>query len=1232
MGIESVAVGDAGRIAPPAKPEVDLALLFEVAKLRPAKISLLRRIYEKVMGKSAPPEGIKVSGRIYGNLRKQLVGAELHGRSQDLTSEHSKALNGLLDAVMPVCHSRRQVFDKTQAHLQGRKAESDFLGIVRARSSEDLAGDLKTALRARLGESPKAQKRADLLAPRIHAALVHQLALAQEGRRMLEAERQPVPVPAPAPPPAAVKDPLEEKITAIRTRIGVQIGISNETTAVDLGGRSDHLKEAQAEIVGLRVTHGDLPVLAKLEAELRDAQDILQVFKNKSLDLTAIGAQSQTLAAILSQLNARAYVEARRDIRQICKAVAERSEAEMFQHLGAFILEKRSLALLRDIASGDPAQIDAHFNGAHWDDDAYRLKSVRVPAGDEKALRSLDFQHQYRIAANELNRIMQAKVLKDPKLRSKVPLTAFTALKPDPAFASFLRKNLSGTSGGVMGEVLKFFMGDKARKAGPDVDLLIANWARLSLYDPATGQVDKLALHEFLQKMGLDAADLQRIERYAAQGFRSMAEVTACTDHLRRFADAISSDGMLHTMEMARSTAFRAQEISRVLMQKFSAEDLSAKTSNEINAVMKNGLASVIQLSKHGEVLQGQMQQRADIVKSIQAMQSMERDIATGDLDWLQDPKAVESRKPYINLALEAIGMRPNLQGLPLMGKERGDLALALTKKLEGLKGFSLKNFSHTPDSDGDVLLPQLEGSVGILHALTDLSRKDNAIKLQKEKLVLAQEQRGLIEQALKVAILQEVALTSLEDFTPAKACANILKNLAGFGIDSKSRQEPMVSIVGELTNRLMEDERSITQICDAYERDAAIDSKQLAKAARALVTTNKQQKVQETLHTVQHAVHGLKRGQSIDIRFGAFGSVKVSVPVALGGGVNLETEMRRHHGLTVACDSQGRYAVEIHQGHQVRQGVSLAAIADVLSIGADSSQGVRQGHRFTVDSEADCRTLVNALVTGDSKALELCVASRVERTAQSSRASGASMNAQIDVSLLTLSGQLRAEQGIRVDSRVNTSGTVEIYTRQQLAMATATAELAAGRGSAQAVTGQDLSVARTSHKQFGLLKEGCGVVVSAKVFGDDLRKTLGLVLPSGLRSLAGEYAEKIGAVDEGSEMYVALRLDDDVRIEVNKQIRKAQDLLMKASAESRERRAALMAQAQDLLTQADVMTRDCAHYIPEGIGWLSEDTTEVTSTRGAFDYFASAQSRGIDGFLPFDAAAPMKRGELLIP
>lgn len=1237
MGIESVAAGDAGRVTASVKPGVELGLLYEVAKLRPAKVSLLRRIYESVMGKPVPPETIKVSGRIYGQVRKQL-GVEPQQRSQDLTPEQKKALQGLLDAVMPVCHSRRKVFDTTQLHLQGRRAGPEFLGIVRARSSDELTGDLKTALRARLGESPKAEKQAGLLAHRIHAALVHQLALAQEGQRLLAAES----AVTTAPPVVAVATPLDRQVALIRERIGQQLEISRQTTAQDLEDSKAALKGLAGDVEALAKAHGDLPPIVQLREQLRDAEDVLQVFEHRAADLGEIEKSSPTLHQALAALDPKPYVEARRGIRQICQTVLA-SESRVLQQLGQWIQSKEGVPIIQDIVQGKAQEIDGYFKGPLWDEDAYRLKSAALTAGDEKALRALDIQHQCRLAANELNRIMQSKVLDDPAMRKKVTLTAFTAMKADPALARFLkgqiRQAMDQSAGrGTLGALLGRVMRSEPKSAVNDVDLLMANWARLSLYDPETDSVPRQALEEFLKALDFKPEDMPRIERHVAQGFRSLAEVSACTEHMRRFADAICDDGLLKTLEETRSQKFRAQEITRVFLKGIGApEDAAIHQAAVQSAVQAAVKREITQIGSSDSLEHFRLSaERRSIVDRIRNLTPRQSGQAAPDLAWLDSPSEVSAQKPYLNLVLKAIDLRKSLDDKSLPKDFSKDLPLKLAQTLKQLDGFNTGDLRHYSKGKSSVTVSDLLKIKDAAQAFTDLARKDAALQPVAARLALTKPQQDLVNQALKIAILQEGAAAADPTFTPSAASGAILKRLAGFGIDASSGQAPMTWVVRQLAERLTNDKRTMAQVCDDYAREAALDKVQLArastKAARSLLLGDPQEKREETLRVVESAVRDLQPGQTRDIRFGAFGKLTVSAPVAMGAGANLETEARKHHGLTVSCDAQGRYSIEIHQGHQVRQGVSLSAVADLLSIGVDSSRTGREGHRFSVATVADCEDLAKALATGDPKALELCAATRVARTKQQGQAYGAGAGANLDLSVLTLGGQLRTAAGTSFERHATAEDVVEIYSAQREATASASAVLAADRGSAETVAGAQRSVTRTLHKQFGMLEGECGVVVSAKVFQGKLAASLATVLPASLALLSEVFAERIGGVEDGSEVFVTLRLDEDAMSQANEWLDQARTLLVHASATPGEAGAALKKQAQDLVDKAHALTQDSGNYIAEGVGWVSQETTEVSSSRGAYDYFASADARAVDGFLKFDAAVPMATAALAIP
>lgn len=69
-------------------------------------------------------------------------------------------------------------------------------------------------------------------------------------------------------------------------------------------------------------------------------------------------------------------------------------------------------------------------------------------------------------------------------------------------------------------------------------DLAMANWIRLSLHDPVTGQPDAAKQAELFGQLRAGGLDTQQIELHAAQGFRSSADVQACANQIRAFSQA----------------------------------------------------------------------------------------------------------------------------------------------------------------------------------------------------------------------------------------------------------------------------------------------------------------------------------------------------------------------------------------------------------------------------------------------------------------------------------------------------------------------------------------------------------------------------------------------------------------------------------------------------------------------------------------------------------------------
>jgi hypothetical protein len=159
-----------------------------------------------------------------------------------------------------------------------------------------------------------------------------------------------------------------------------------------------------------------------------------------------------------------------------------------------------------------------------------------------------------------------------------------------------------------------------------------------------------------------------------------------------------------------------------------------------------------------------------------------------------------------------------------------------------------------------------------------------------------------------------------------------------------------------------------------------------------------------------------------------------------------------------------------------------------------------------------------------------------------------------------------------------------------------------------------------------------CALNVSAKLINGNLDACLKYVLPPALKGQIETFKAQLEGVEDGTQVFVRCRLDPTVRASANALLGKAEKTLLEATLIAgdnvAQRRQVAKDAARALVVKAYALTAKPEAYIPEGLGWTTQALVEVTSSRKAFDYFASSEALETR-FIPFDAPAGLLRNDV---
>ncbi|MES2483146.1 MAG: hypothetical protein V4609_14195 [Pseudomonadota bacterium] len=1263
-GSTIVAAGDASAVLrASARPAVDSEYVRRLQSLMPAKRNFLQRLADRIMGRPAVRnEQVAYAALLHGRMqvsrlqRDQLV----RGGANDLQGEPVISLKSFAAQLVQqddagktlaafaetVAKSVRQ--NPRQArHVLERHGAAIVEGEI-FKVAKDLAGvdDAKARALARVA----------------HTTMVANVALAdEEGTGTSTSVRSEIDK---AFGKFEAAGTITDKLTALRNiehRIDLAVLLSpaakqhymarvellrnhvvdpgqahKELLALRDGVTTDTPKDklderlAAVRVLVAIITKDQAPS-AKQRAELLEQAGKLDAF------LSALSTRTEDLAALapyanlhtqVGKLDAQAYVDTHERLRHIRSTASNMGGAAALKRLDEMVIDQDSFRWIQDVRDGDTGIVDMIFKGAEWHEDAWRLKAAVIAPGDERALKNLDVQHNLRIVASELDRVMQEETLRG-KDGADLPRNVFSATRADPNLIGWFMRHAPG----VVAER----------------NLVIANWISLSCYDPATGTVDASKTKPLFDSLRLQGLDPAHIEPYIQQGFRNSAAVVKCREQVCKFARALDDAKLLKEMEQARSVRFRAEALTQHMLKEALGVDPAGMSSEDIDTRMRASLKSAVAfatkntqadldaLTARRDALVTRIKNSADKLKALGGDPKLE--------DLFNTPgKVVESVALYRH-ALDALADQETVDN----GKTPADQLAAAKGRdahLAALKFFNIAKLRENTD------VPFKSRERGPKRSIENLRKiKDELLLL----LELAQVERNLevarakqgsstvsdmfVKRAMRVAVLQEALSSGSDDFTPKDKAGAILKRMAGFGFQVGTANQHMSDILRTTTEDLMRNTHGLPALCTLYEAEEQIRDAGKRVAGKvepeSEPVSDVQKKRAENAGIIRSQLKELAPNTSFAIRYGTFGEVSVSLPVFLGISVSGETRAQRDNAVVIShevADGKDRFTLKLVGGASVRQGVSVDAIADLLSVKGFVSRGSDQGYSFTFDDRDACMNLALALASGDAADPRLWTDAKIQTEQSANKGLGASIHAGLDLGALALEAQAQIQGSRELAVQTSGFGRTETHGRHFEATASASATLAGDLGAKDASAGVDRTVSRTVTTYLGMLAPDCELNVSAKLINGNVDNCLKYVLPPALAGQIASFKSQLEGVEDGTRIFVRCRLDKDVRRDANVLLGQAEKILLDATLITGDNAARRRQEAKDaaraLVVQAYALTAKPEAYIPEGLGWTTQALVEVTSSRKAFDYFASSEALETR-FVPFESPAGLLRSDI---
>jgi hypothetical protein len=1104
-------------------------IVSQLGSIRPSHRSRKAQVADFLLRRQSPAlttAALDAATRVHGS---RFFAAALAQRGSG-KAQSGAGLGRLVLALKPAKGSAVASFDLAQKFADAQTEDvTTLLGMGREKFNQELREAL---VKSGMGGA-KARKCTDV----IHAALVAKFATDNETGRLgnyhgkidaigkggtlseqLEALR-------------SIEDELAAEaglsdagIAKIKARL-VQLRQQLEPGAALLEGliassTKDITTDASPALIETRLSelamHKSAMSAANLSLETRQhlndlldtSTTLLTVLKQRSAMLDDLAGQPH-LQNTLRGLDARQYVSAHQGLVHITGNIDPAYKTSLLDRLDELIIEARQTVWITSMQAGDAEIIDMVLAGAHWDQQAWNLKVCKLDRADSLQMLNASAQHKLRIAARELDKVMQSESLKSGILKSmgtkgkqafgKLPVNAFQALKADARLIGWFVQWSGQHAPAMLGER----------------DLAIANWIRLSLHDPATGKPDAARCKELFSQLGAEGIDTEAIQALALQGFSGTSDVQKCARQIQIFSRALLGNALVASVD----TQVRAAQTGLQLLRSIGIE-ASQINDEGIDAKVKNLLKEAV---LHSRGVQ-------DLLLTLRRVAVLQVATLSKDADFKPSGKNAEGSDyaSQIMDRLAAMGVAPNAQS-PVVKK-------------------------------------------AAQHALAKLPGDSR----------------------------------NLEQLC-AKFAPGAISKIAGAVKRSVVGGNPSVQAI----------------------RSEPLTARRSANEAM-----------------LKGAVAGLQANQHITIAFGLSGELSVSLPTVPGLNVTADLNAGVHDSIKVSRQADGAFGVEILRSKTGRQGASVASMADIINVSLGITRASDRGQSLAFNNQADCEAFLIALANGTDIAPHLQAARSVQATASSERRGDVSVSATADFTLASLSAEIAASVGERYSVQQNKQFTQEVFSRDVRAEVVLKAALAGDALSAQTGAGISLGVRRNVTRENGMLVGGMlvgGMLVDAAangltagaqedpgatlnviawVVGGNTQRCLDALLPGASPAQVQAIAAQLGAAPEGTELFTRYTLDEAARVQANSLLGKANAALSEAAAlPTGPSQDAARAKARDFARQADAVSRDPAHYTPEGFGWTLASGTTLERARGPYTQSASLSAQQ-SNFVPFEQAA----------
>ncbi len=1058
-----------------------------------------------------------------------------------------------------------------------------------------------------------------------------------------------------------IRDGCLKQLDEARRRVepdepGLVQSIAQATSGLSWEGLGEALpgRHEQLDDLALVIAHGQglkAPAKERLASALQEARICLDRLQSRSADLAdlrstiaahaaaeaARAVQGQApmkagaLADVLAALPPGDYLRARRSLDRVLDCLPATPRGPLLTLLDHHILEKRSLEILHGLAQGKPNDVDLVFHGAEWNEDALALKLAAIAPGDERAMRKLDVQHNLRMVARELDAFMASRNAQAG--RAHLPVSLFEAVEADERVIQWLYQ----------------YAAEEVNERYAQ----IGAWISLSLFDADTGEVNQEKVDQLLAKLA-QAGDPQKsvidpalLRQHIRAGFNSTAEVVECRELMQKVARACEESTLLAKLNEDLFPVVKAARVACDLIEEVTGHPTEIATGAEVDEALAEALDQAMPWIRHEEdlvVAKRALEDKLTAITSIDYTSARNEGEAGGDREWLRDPNQLALARDDHNRVRNILYTEARIKDLQAetgQAVDKAELARltdAMGKDLEALAGFSPTRLRRVPGRDRVPSLQELRAISLEIDALVTLPDAHNKVKvlssLAKPKRQQREQAEALMRKLVQIATLQAALESDDKNFSPqghgAKGYTGlILKRLDAFGISARRRSPTLKDFVAQTGVDLTRDKRNLPDLVKAFDpenraaRRAARfmklgGAKKVGGAAPtdppgAIRQTEGRRRQLAAAASIDRQVRQMEPGESFDIRMGLYGTVSVGAPVVPGMETQTDARAEWQHGLRVSLRADGTYAVRVQAGAEVRHGVTLSALADLFTFRGESRLARENGFEFFFGSREDCLAMVQGLVTGTEIDPGLLTAGAVRRVTGQETQAGATARLGVETSLASLAAQVDAGVKSRVELLRGNAGEVEVRTTSARSGASLQASAAGGRLQGEAVTGVELSVRKEVHRQYGMVRPGSQITLSATVIGGNVDTCIASLLPDLPGQSRGELRDGLrGALptrlEDGTQVFVRYRLSEDARREANSLLGQASAALTRAGLATGLAREAARTEAAERVAAAHAVTRLPGSYELDGWGWTRADQAEVSSHRGLYRQFARGE------------------------